>query len=106
VVGGERDVVCWVPVFGADFEGEGEGEEVVDGGDYGAAIGDGEGAVLYGCCVSGVVVGGGEWEWRGVVELTGGQKSSWTSTTIRAGLKTIAMALVIDGLEMNKKVIC
>jgi hypothetical protein len=105
VVGGERDVVCWVPVFGADFDREGEGEEVVNCGDYGAAIGDGEGAVLYGCCVSGVVVGG-EWEWRGVVELTGGQKSSWMSTTIRAGLKMIAMALVIGGLEMNKKEIC
>jgi hypothetical protein len=40
------------------------------------------------------------------MELTGGQKSSWMSTTIRAGLKMIAMALVIGGLEMNKKVIC
>jgi hypothetical protein len=75
VVGGERDVVCWVPVFGTDFDREGEGEEVVNCGDYGAAIGDGERAVLYGCCVSSVVVGG-EWEWREVVELTGGQKSS------------------------------
>lgn len=60
MVGREGDVVCGVPVFGADFEREGEGEEVVDCGDYGAAVGDGEGAVLCGCCcVSGIVVGGG-----------------------------------------------
>jgi hypothetical protein len=32
VVGGEGDVVCGVPVFCSDFEGEGEGEEFVDRG--------------------------------------------------------------------------
>lgn len=42
--------------------------------------------------VSGVVLVIGE---RGV-GLTGGQKSSWTSTTIRAGLKSVAMVLVGD----------
>jgi hypothetical protein len=47
VVGREGDVVCRVPVLGADFEGEGEGQEVVDCGDYGAAVGNGEGAVLW-----------------------------------------------------------
>lgn len=30
------------------------------------------------------------------MRLTGGQKSSWTSTTIRAGLKSVAMVLVGD----------
>jgi len=33
-------------------------------------------------------------ERRAGVGLTGGQKSSWTSTTIRAGLKSVAMVLV------------
>lgn len=55
VVGGEGDVVGGVPVLGGDAEGEGRGgEEVVDEGDDGAALGDGEGAVLEG--VSGLVV--------------------------------------------------
>ena len=49
MVGGEGDVGGGVPVFCGDFEGEGgggEGEEGVDEGGYGAAVGDGEGAVL------------------------------------------------------------
>jgi NhaP-type Na+/H+ or K+/H+ antiporter len=33
------------------------------------------------------------------VGLTGGQKSSWTSTTIRAGLKSVAMVLAGDRLR-------
>lgn len=49
VVGGEGDVVCGVPVFGGDFEGEGEVEELVDYGNYFAAIGDGERTVLLRC---------------------------------------------------------
>lgn len=48
VVGGEGDVVRRVPVFGGDFEGEWVGEERVDGGEDGAAVGDGKGAVLWG----------------------------------------------------------
>jgi hypothetical protein len=50
VVRGEGDVVCGMPVFGGNFDGEGEREERVYGWDYIAAIGDGEGAVL-------------EWKW-------------------------------------------
>jgi hypothetical protein len=38
VVGGEGDVVLGVPVFCCDFDGEGQGEEFVDGRDYVAAI--------------------------------------------------------------------
>ncbi len=57
MVGRERDVVGRVPVFGADLEREGEAEEVVDCGDYGAAVGNGQGAVLCACCVSVIVVG-------------------------------------------------
>jgi len=49
VAGGEGDVVSWVPVFGGDLEGEGIGEEGVDGGDDVAALGDCQGAVLVGC---------------------------------------------------------
>ena len=42
VVGGEGDVVWWVPVFGGDAEDKGRGgEEGVDEGGYGAAAGDG-----------------------------------------------------------------
>lgn len=46
VVRGEGDVVGGVEVLRCDFEGEGEAEEVVHGGDDGAAILDGEGARL------------------------------------------------------------
>lgn len=46
VVGGEGDVVGGVPVSRGDFESEREGEERVDGGGDGAALGDGEGAIL------------------------------------------------------------
>ena len=48
VVGVEGDVVAGVPVAGGDLEGEGEGEEMVDGWGNGAAVRDGEGAVLGG----------------------------------------------------------
>lgn len=42
------DVVLGVVVAGGDFDGEGEIEEgVYDGGDV-AALGDGEGAILFG----------------------------------------------------------
>jgi hypothetical protein len=95
VVGCEGYMVCRMPVFGADFEREGEAEEVVDCWDYGAAIGDGKGAGLCQYCLSNVVVGARE-EWNGVVGLTGGQKSSCTSTTMRAGLKLVAMMSVRD----------
>ena len=65
-----------------ELEGEGEGEEGVYCGGDGAAVGDCERAILAGW--------GGAWlSGRGVEEvegLTGGQKSSWTSTMIRAGL--------------------
>jgi hypothetical protein len=96
VVGREGDVVLRVPVFGADFQGEGQGEEVVDCGDYSAAGGDCEGAILWVGGRSVVVLVGdkrrrGKGDRRG---LTGGQKSSWRSTTIRAGLKSVAMVLV------------
>jgi len=37
---------------------------------------------------------GGDWGGGGGGGLTGGQKSSWTSTTIRAGLKAVAMVWV------------
>ena len=84
VVGGEGDVVGWVPVLCGDFEGEGEGEEGVDGGDYIAAVGDGEGAVL----------GGVSCARQGCEGCTGGQKSSWRSTIIRAGVKSVAMAML------------
>jgi hypothetical protein len=47
VGGGEGGVVWGVPVFGYDFEGEGKGKEVVYGGDYIPATGDGERAVLF-----------------------------------------------------------
>lgn len=40
VRGGEGGVVVGMPVFGGYFEGEGEGEEVVDCGDYGEGVGD------------------------------------------------------------------
>lgn len=99
VVGCEGNVILRVPVFGADFEVEGEGEEAINDGDYGAAGGDGEGAVLY--CGGGLVLcregERGEGRMRGA-GLTGGQKSSWRSTTIRAGLKVVAMVLVGDWL--------
>lgn len=49
VVGGEGDVIPGVPVFGGDLEGEGVGEEGVDGRDDVAALGDCQGAVLVGC---------------------------------------------------------
>ncbi len=41
VIGCEGDVVCGVPVFGCDFEGKGEFEERVDGGENGTAFGHG-----------------------------------------------------------------
>ena len=44
--GGEGDVGRGMPVLGGDAGGEGEGEEAIDCGDYGAAGGDGEGALL------------------------------------------------------------
>lgn len=59
VVRGEGDVALRVPVFGGDFEGEGVGEECVDGGENGAAIGDRE---TTGLCE--VLVGGGDEEVR------------------------------------------
>jgi hypothetical protein len=40
-------MVAGMPVFGADFEGEGEGEEGVDYGDDVAGVRDGEGTVLW-----------------------------------------------------------
>ena len=43
---GEGDVACGVVVFGGELEGEGEGEEGVEGWDDVAPAGDGEGAVL------------------------------------------------------------
>lgn len=46
VIGGEGDVVCGVPVFGSDFEGEGEGEELVDDGYDVASTGHCKGTVL------------------------------------------------------------
>lgn len=94
MVRGEGNVVGGMPVFGCDAEREGEGEEAVYGRDYGAAVGDGEGAVLEDGVVSVVVFNkGAGWRQGGERggELTGGQKSSWTSTTIRAGLKVAAM---------------
>lgn len=72
MIAGEGDMVCGVPVFGADFEREGEAEEAIDCGDYGAAIGDGEGAVLCQCPVIPVDFGG-EGEWRGIVGLRVGK---------------------------------
>lgn len=36
-----------MPVFGCDFQYEGEGEEFVDCGDDIATFGDGEGAILF-----------------------------------------------------------
>jgi len=46
VIGGEGDVVCGMPVFCGDFEGEGEGEEFVDRGYDIASIRDCKGTVL------------------------------------------------------------
>lgn len=40
-------MVCGMPVLSGDFEDEREREEVVDGGDYRAAVGDCEAAVLW-----------------------------------------------------------
>lgn len=46
MVGGKGDV-CWrMPVACGKLDGEGEGEEGVDGGCDGAGVGDGERAVL------------------------------------------------------------
>lgn len=47
MVAREGDVVPRMPVFGADFEREGERQEGVDGGEDGAGVGDCEGAVLF-----------------------------------------------------------
>lgn len=52
MLGGEGEGVGGVPVLGGDFEGEGEGEQVVDDGGEGAAGGDAEGAGLEGGWVS------------------------------------------------------
>ncbi len=49
----------WVPVFGCDFEGEREGEKVVDYGYYVPAGRDGEAAVLRGVLVGCVLKWGG-----------------------------------------------
>ena len=46
VVRGEGDVICGVPVFCSDFEGEGEGEEFVDCGYYVASTRHRKGTVL------------------------------------------------------------
>jgi len=46
VVGGEGDMVCGVPVFCSDFEGEWEGEEFIDGEYDIASTKDREGTVL------------------------------------------------------------
>lgn len=46
MVAGEGDVCRGVPVPREEFEGEGEGEQTVDGGNDVEAVGDGEGAVL------------------------------------------------------------
>ena len=73
-----------MPVFGRDLQGEGEGEQFVDCGEDGAAVGDGEGAVL--TCVRG--------ECKGERGSTGGQKSSWRSTIISAGLNS-GVAIVL-----------
>lgn len=49
----EGDMIRRVPIFGGDFESEGEAEETVDDGYYGPAIGNGERSVLNTCGVSG-----------------------------------------------------
>lgn len=91
VVRGEGDVGCGVPVFGGYFEDEGEGEESVGRGDYGASVWDGEAAVLRCVRVRGA---GGRVRWVGL-GLTGGQKSSWRSTIMSAGLKVSELILVV-----------
>lgn len=76
-------------VFGCDFNGEGKGEKGVDGGNdvtptlYGERTNLGIGtSSVYVCsfvCAHTI--------------LTGGQKSSWTSTTTSAGMKVISAQL-------------
>lgn len=46
MVGREGDVVLRMEIPSGDFEGEGEEEEGVEDGEDGAAVGNGEGAVL------------------------------------------------------------
>jgi hypothetical protein len=58
VRGCEGDVARGMPVFCCDFDGEGECEEMIDGGDDGAAGGYGEGAVLDGVWSASYVVVG------------------------------------------------
>lgn len=103
VVGGERDVGRGVPVLGCELEREREGEEGVYYGEDVTAVGYGEGAVLCGLGSFVLLLFDGE---MGVVArqggrlgvLTGGQKSSWTSTTRRAGLTGILQVLFNCGL--------
>lgn len=39
-------MICWMPVFRRDFDGKWEVEELVDDGDYIAAVGDSESSIL------------------------------------------------------------
>ena len=87
VVGREGDVRGWVPVFCCELECEGEGQEGVYWGDGGAGVGDRESAGLLGLVREGEGEGG----------CTGGQKSSWRSTTSRAGVKGVGSDMVVDG---------
>jgi hypothetical protein len=72
---------------------------VVDGGDYSAPVGNGEGSILFWGKGRGLV-----WRTqRDRRELTGGQKSSWASTTISAGLNELVAIVTEENLYSNRK---
>lgn len=81
MVCGKGDVRGRMPVFGRYSEGEWVGEEGVYCGNDSATFGHWESSVLYMLSEDG----------REMVDetLTGGQKSSWTSTMINAGRKEV-----------------
>ena len=79
----EGDVVCGMPVFSCDLDDEGQVEEFVHGGDYVAAVGHCERAILF------VISRQRQQMEFGGGRLAGGQKSSCRSTMISAGLKLL-----------------
>lgn len=83
MAGGEGDVAGWVPVAGRQPDGEGEREESVDCRGYVTPTRHGEGTIL---SMSRRVSAPSDGDGASMGLPTGGQKSSWKSTTMRAGL--------------------
>jgi len=84
-------MVCWMPVLGRNLEGKRKLKELIHNGNNVSAIGDRERAILLLLLVSDEA----ERACGGEGRCTGGQKSSWRSTIIRAVLALdVAMNLV------------